>query len=160
MKKSVMITIGIVIAIVVIVGVFFAVFNKEKTAITASNFYETMSKKGYMVQDATSEFSEYGYVAKVHLALSSDEGYQIEFYELIDTEYANNFYENNKAIFEASEGNNASKTTVNLKNHSKFTLSTDGKYKVLSRIDNTVIYANVDEQYKDTVKDLLKELGY
>ena len=30
----------------------------------------------------------------------------------------------------------------------------------LTRIDNTVVYASVDEQYKDTVKDLLKEIGY
>ena len=119
-----------------------------------------MSKKGYMVQDATSEFAEYGYVAKVHLALSSNERYQIEYYELIDTEYAVAFYENNKAIFEASAENATTQTTVNLKNHSKYTLSTNGKYKVLSRIDHTVIYIDVDEEYKDEVKELLKELGY
>ena len=31
---------------------------------------------------------------------------------------------------------------------------------VVSRIDNTVIYVNVDNNYKDTVKDILDELGY
>ena len=31
---------------------------------------------------------------------------------------------------------------------------------VVSRIDNTVIYVNVDDNYKDTVKDILDELGY
>ena len=35
----------------------------------------------------------------------------------------------------------------------------NGKYMVVSRIDNTVIYVNVNDNYKDTVKDILKELG-
>lgn len=40
-------------------------------------------------------------------------------------------------------------------------LALDGeKYQVVSRIDNTVIYVDADEAYKDDVKDFLKQLGY
>ena len=31
---------------------------------------------------------------------------------------------------------------------------------VVSRIENTVIYLNVADEYKDTVKNILEELGY
>lgn len=49
---------------------------------------------------------------------------------------------------------------INGKNFQKYTLSTESKYKVISRIDNTVIYLNVDDNYKEEVKNVLKELGY
>ena len=41
-----------------------------------------------------------------------------------------------------------------------FSNVTNGKYKYLSRIDNTLVYVDVDESYKDIVKDIMKEIGY
>ena len=164
MKKSVIIAIiavVIVIAIVIaIVGVIFTNLNKEKTSITASSFYTTMSQKGYIVQDASSQFSEYNYIKHAYIAASKDYSYQIEFYELLDDSYATSFYNNNKSIFESSKENNSAETSVGLKNYSKYTLSSNGKYMVVSRIDNTVIYVDVDNNYKDTVNAILDELGY
>lgn len=160
MKKPVMIAIIAVVIILVILGVIFINLNKEKTSITASSFYTTMSQKEYSVQDATSQFSDYDYVQQVYIAASNDYSYQIEFYELSDDSYATSFYNNNKSIFESSKGNASAETSVSLKNYSKYTLSSSGKYSVVSRIDNTVIYVNVDDKYKDTVKAVLDELGY
>ena len=45
-------------------------------------------------------------------------------------------------------------------NNSKYTLKTKDEYKVVSRIEDTVIYADVDEKYEDEVKEILKEMGY
>lgn len=160
MKKPVIIAIIAVVIIVAIVGVIFINLNKEKTSITASSFYTTMSQKGYSVQDANSQFSEYDYIKQVYIAASKDYSYQIEFYELLDDSYAISFYNNNKSIFESSKGNTSAETSVGLKNYSKYTLSSNGKYMVVSRIDNTVIYVKVDDSYKDTVKSILNELGY
>lgn len=160
MKKPVIIAIIAVVIVVAIVGVIFVNLNKEKTSITASSFYTTMSQKGYSVQDANSQFSEYDYIKQVYIAASKDYSYQIEFYELLDDSYATSFYNNNKSIFESSKGNASTETSVGLKNYSKYTLSSNGKYMVVSRIDNTVIYVKVDDNYKDTVKAILDELGY
>lgn len=160
MKKPVIIAIIAIVIVVAIVGVVFISLNKEKTAITASDFYTTMSQKGYLVQDASSQFSDYNYVKKSYIATSKDYSYQIEFYELADDSYATSFYNNNKSIFESSKGNVSAETSVGLKNYSKYTLSSNGKYMVVSRINNTVIYVDVNDSYKDTVKSVLKELGY
>lgn len=119
-----------------------------------------MSQKGYSVQDASSQFSKYDYVKQAYIAISEDYSYKVEFYELLDDSYATSFYNNNKSIFESSKGNVSAETNVGLKNYSKYTLSSNGKYMVVSRIDNTVIYVDVDDNYKDTVKALLDELGY
>lgn len=165
MKKSVIITIivAVIIAAIIgvsIIGVIFINLNKEKDSITSSNFYTTMSQKGYTVQDANSQFSEYDYIKQAYIAANKDYSYQIEFYELLDDSYATSFYNNNKSIFESSKGNASTETNVELKNSSKYTLLSNSKYMVISRINNTVIYVKVDDSYKDTVKDILDELGY
>lgn len=36
-----------------------------------------------------------------------------------------------------------------MSNYSKYALSTSGEYKVVSRIENTAVYLNVDSSYKD-----------
>lgn len=130
--------------------------NKE--AISSSEFKSIMGSKGYDVQDATSQFSAYDYVKQVYIALNDE--YQIEFYELSDEDKAVSFFETNKTIFEDSKSSTSSQVSTSIGNHSKYALSSDESYKVVSRIDNTVIYLNVDEEYKDEVKDLLEDLGY
>ena len=160
MKKSIIIPLIAVAIIVTIVGIIFINLNKEKTSITASDFYTTMSQKEYNVQDSSNQFSEYNYVKQAYIAVSKNNSYQIEFYELEDDSYATQFYNNIKSIFESSKGTNSVESNVELKNYSKYTLSSNGKYMIVSRIDNTVIYVNVDNNYKDAVNSLLKDLGY
>jgi hypothetical protein len=162
-KKPVIIAIIAVVIVVAIAGMIFVnlnKLNKEKISITASSFYTTMSQKGYSVQDASSQFSGYNYVKQVYIAVSEDYSYQIEFYELLDDSYATSFYNNNKSIFESSKGNASTETSASLKNYAKYTLTSNGKYMVVSRIDNTVIYVDIDDNYKENVKDILNEIGY
>lgn len=160
MKKALFIILGIVLVLVIGVIALFSSLNKEKESMTASEFKTLMKGKGFVVSDATSQLSQYDYVEQVYVAAQSDYSYKIEFYELSDVEYATMFYNNNKSIFESTKGNASSETSVSMNNYSKYTLSTGGKYKVVSRIDNTVLYLNVDSSNKDVVKDLLEELGY
>ena len=51
-------------------------------------------------------------------------------------------------------------SSISGKNYSKYTLEANGKYSVVSKINNTILYVNVDSQYKDTVKDIIDEIGY
>ena len=132
----------------------------KKTAITSSDFKEKMESKGYTVEDATSQFSDYDYVKQVYIALNSDSEYQIEFYELSDNDNASSFFNNNRSTFEQSKSSSSSETSSSVGNTSKYTLTTNDKFKLLSRIDNTVIYLDVSEEYKSEVKDIIKELGY
>lgn len=132
----------------------------NKTAITSDDFKSKMESSGYTVQEATNQMSDYDYIKQVYIAISSDSTYQIEFYELSDNDYASSFFNNNKKTFEDSKSSGSTKTSVSVDNNEKYTLTTNGKFKVVSRIDNTVIYLNVDDNYKSSVKDVLKNLGY
>lgn len=164
MKKSIKVLIIVLVLFALLIGIaFVALFvnlNKEKTAITFNEFKVTMESKGYYVSDATSQFSQYNYITSATLAVDSNYSYKIEFYTLSDVNYATMFYNNNKTLFENSKGSSSAKTDVTSKNGAKYTLSSNNKYMVVSRIDNTVIFVNVDLQYKDTVQKLLKELNY
>lgn len=132
----------------------------NKTSITSDDFKNKMESNGYTVQDATNQMASYDYIKKVYIAISNDSTYQIEFYELSDSDYATNFFNNNKSIFEDSKSSVSTETSVNLGNHNKYSLTANDKFKVVSRIDNTVVYLDVDENYKSSVKDILDDLGY
>lgn len=159
--KIVLIVLAIVVAIVIIGVTLFFVLAKDKTPITADDFKTIMEEKGYIITDATYKFASYDeYINQVYIASSDDYSYQIEFYVIQDSEYAEMFYSSNKQVFENSKTSGYSQSSISLKNYSKYTLSTGEKYKVLSRVENTVIYVNADETYKDTIKAVLNELGY
>ena len=37
---------------------------------------------------------------------------------------------------------------------------TNNKYKVLTRVENTALYINIDSKYKENVNKIIKNLGY
>lgn len=163
-KKVLFIVLGVVLFFLIVgtIGVMAIInmANKQKTPITSSDFKTTMESKGYVVTDATSQFSGYDYVKKVYVAQSSDASYQIEFYQMSDESYAATFYSNNKSIFASSAGTSTGNTEFSGKNYSKYSLTSNGKYQYISRIDNTVVYLSVDSSYVDNAKDIVKKLGY
>ena len=156
--KKVLIIIGIIV--LVLVGVGFLAFNslnKEKVSISASTFNTTMENKGYIMTDTTSQFAQYeNYMKESYVAQKT--GYQIEFYELSSVEHAISMYNTNKTKFESQKSNASASATASMNNYSTYSLTTNGKYKYLSRIDNTLVYVDVDESYKDIVKDIMKEI--
>lgn len=160
MKKAIIALLIIGILILGAVGGLFWFLNIEKEPITASEFKAIMEGKDFKLIDGLAQFAEYDYIKEVYLALNQDDNYQLEFYELSDVENAMSFFNVNKEIFESKKSGTSSETTLNGKNYSKYVLSSDGEYMLLSRIDNTVIYVYEDLDLKDTINDLLDELGY
>ena len=160
MKKKYIIAIIVIFIIVALLIGIKLMTERTKTALTADEFKTIMSQKGYQITDATTQFSNSNYINKVYVAGNKKINYQIEFYDISDQTTAIEFFNNNETIFKNQKGSSAVETNVNGKNFQKYTLSTESKYKVISRIDNTVIYLNVDDNYKEEVKNALKELGY
>lgn len=130
----------------------------SKAKLEPEQFKSRMENEGFEIKDASKEMN-YDYIVKIYVAKKTN--YNIEYYNIIDEEYAAIFYQNNvefinnnivgdeKAVLEES-GNN----------YSKYTVVYDGRYKLVSRIDNTVIFLNVSDRYKDDIDDLIERLGY
>ena len=160
MKKAIIIIVVVFLIIFAIIGSVLMLFNKEKNSISSADFDTIMTQKEFSVRDATHQFSDFGYMKQVHFATSVDESLQIDFYETKDDESAIRFFRQKREQMELSKGNVSAQTSAEFKNNAKFTLSSNGKYKVVSRINNTVIYVSADEVNKDTIKTILKEIGY
>lgn len=134
--------------------------SSNKEALSIKKFSQIMQKEGFNIVSVKEHFSEYDYIKDVYLAVEKNNNYQIEFYELENAEYAISFYEVNKEIFKDSETDKNAHTNVDLIDSNRYTLITEDSYKVLSRKKNTVICVDVEKQYKDEIKTILKKLGY
>lgn len=134
--------------------------GESKKAVTADKFTSILESKGFVVTESSSAYSQYPEITESYIALSPDFKYQIEFLVADSVSNATYLYNTNKNKFELSKGNFAKNKSVEMANYATYSMISNGKYQVVSRIDNTLVYVNVDEQYKDEVQSVLSELGY
>lgn len=131
----------------------------NKTSITTNEFTTKTKNKNYTITNVKSQYASYEYIKEATVA-KSEEGFQIEFYVLDNKENAMNMFETNQKDFESNKQDNSLETSTAVGNYQKYSLLSNGYYMYICRIDNTLIYARVNETYKNTVKDLIKDLGY
>ena len=151
MKKKLLISL-------LILTLFFITGCTTKATLSVETFSRTMEKKGFTINDATAEFLTIPGVEKHLIAQSIDKGYQIQFYILDSEITAQSVYAQCKDKF-ASTGA-GSNTEVSSGNFQKYTQVNNGKYSVVSRISNTIIYVNADNIYQEQIKSILKDIGY
>ena len=160
MKKTVVILLALALALAA------AGCGAPRTAITAAQFTQKAEAAGYAVQNSAQQYQESGQDvedALIAVKLNEDEtaiAYQIEFVVVPTAEQAQGAYTTNKAAFDAAKGTSSASTNMALANYAYYYLQTNGKYMVISRIDNTFVYINADAEYKDDIKAFLKEIGY
>ena len=165
MSKNKKIIIGVVVGVIalILVGLaaFFALKNHKKTPISADEFYKTCSNKGYEMVDSVDQYDSIfgeGVVEESYIALG--ENHQIEFLDFADADDAVRVYKGEEEYLETLKGSGSASTSVSFNSYSKCTLTSNGKYHCVSRIEDTMIYIDIDEDYKDEVKETVKELGY
>ena len=163
-KKEKIALIIAIIWIVIVIGAIVAgifLFGKivkiTKNSITSEKFISIMEDNDFRVVDVTKQFENADIDVKEGYVAAKDD-YQVEFYTFKNEDDAETFYKINMAKFDTD----SAKTRIQLsgQNYSSFNVEANGKYKFLERINKTVIYLNVDDEYKGDVKDTLKELGY
>jgi hypothetical protein len=69
-------------------------------------------------------------------------------------------FNTNKSTFESYKGNSSSESSANMSNYSTYTLTSSGYYMHLCRVDNTLIYVRVKDDFKKDVQAVIKKLGY
>lgn len=145
----ILIFVGILVIAGIVVGAIVINKNLNKQPISATEFKKIMEEKDFEIIDAKeNQFKDYDYVKRAYVALEEDYDYKIEFYKLDEEDDAISFYKTNKEIFEDSKGSASVEKNISMGNNSKYTLKTSDEYKVVSRIENTVIYIDVDKNMK------------
>jgi len=146
------------LAILLAIAVFALAGCGSKTALTAEQFKSKMEAAGYEVQDATYQYE--GLVDQCFIAVKGNFEYQIEFYVVATESQAVGAYNQNKEQFQSKKSNASAETTKEVSNYGKYTLNTGGNYSVISRVDNTFIYIDASNDYRDEINKTLDSLGY
>jgi predicted small lipoprotein YifL len=131
----------------------------KKEPIDVEQFTKKAKDKGYDVVDVSKQYEKYEYIKSGTVA-SSNNKWQVELYILEDETGAKNMYNINKNKFNKEKHNSKTYSEVTMKNYSKYTLKANNKYMYLSRVDNTLIYCDVESKYEEEAKKFIKELNY
>jgi len=136
-----------------------------RDVIASDDFKSYMEDKGYEIVDSTDQYAGIGDVHKGYIALvdSNNDGeidYQIEWLEVKNIEDAILLFEQQKVVSESYKGNSSSESNVNRKNYSEYSITYNGIHINMIRVENTLVYVMCDEEYKDNVKEDMKQIGY
>ena len=133
----------------------------EKTPVSAETFSEKMEEAGLTINDQSEEAPEDFGTSEVKVAFEEGQ-YQIEYYAFEKEEDAESIYSSMQGQLEDTyeSANGTVKTSKNVGNYGSYKLSADGKYYVVSRIGNTLVYSATTSDYKNQVKKLVEDLGY
>lgn len=134
----------------------FSACSLTKTPITADEFSSKVTSWGYTVHDATKQYE--GQTLVTLVAIDSTQSYKIEFFEVSTQSQASGAFSQNKTTLDAIGSGTSSSASG--KNWAAFSKTAGGSYGYVSYIGNTFIYLRVPEEYKQVVKDVVKDLKY
>ena len=130
----------------------------KKTPQTTKGFTDIMEEAGFEVLDITEMYSDRGPVSSVIIA--RNENYQIDFYKLTDNNTAIGVFSNNKQIFDDEHSSKTFSTSVSSGNYDYYAFNAEGYFHMIARVDDTMLFCEAKEEYKDEILELVKKLGY
>ena len=132
-----------------------------KTPSDSNTFKAIAQEKGYTIEDALAQFSNYPEFKEVFIAYPSGHPFQIEFYVTDNADSATIIFNNQNNKIESKKGSVYSGASSNGKNYAKRTMTSDGKYTMVEYIENTLVYVPpTDSDNKAAIEEFLKELKY
>lgn len=151
--------------VLLVIVLFLCVFSLTgcgtKKSITANDFKTYMEKSGYYILDSTSQYKDSFTLKQGYIAINANRTYQIEFIEFNTIDEASKIYDINKNIMEGKKGQSISGyVDTTGENFSNYRVVTNGRYRVLSRINNTLIYVDEDQAYMNEINKIIKRLRY
>lgn len=142
------------ILIIVSLVIFLTACSGPKKPLDKNTAMDLLANEGFVVSDNVSYMED----KTIKTALSGHNGkYQIEYYIFDSEKRAKEAYNGNKKSFDANEKKAKEKKKDA---YNKYTQELTDTYNVLVRVDNTLIYASINIEYKKDLNKVLKELNY
>lgn len=130
----------------------------NKSVKTTDDFVKLAEEKKMKITNAIDQFGYVDFIEEANVATA--DGWQVEFYVLSDVVEAEGMYETNVAKFEDKKANSSTETSSEMGNYDSYGLTTAGFYMYVARVENTLIYLDVEEEYKEEAKAFIEEFGY
>ena len=155
----ILIIIGITI-IGIIIGI--SMINKKVNSIkeiTADQFKQRLSDKGYYISSSMNEQSP-KYLKTAYTAISKDQAYDIKFYEAeTDEDALKNVFLKEKETIE-KESNKKVEKDIKIKQYNYFKAEINNKIYIVIKNGKTVIITKIDKSKEKEVNQILKEFNY
>ena len=133
----------------------------DKTVLTPDQFMDIMVAEGYNIYDITAQTTDFEDIETVYAATTGEELYQIEFIKMADEESAEALFTGNKVGLEQYKEENAYiDYDLSLANFSTYKITVVERYVVVSRVEDTLIFINAPEEFKDEIDRIVSLLGY
>ncbi len=135
------------------------IFKGSYNSISKEEFKKILENKKYIVSDLTSTYKKEKYIDTFYVAKNNNIDYRISYISFNDEQAENEYYERLKLLLPANDSEKL-KNTKKIKNLEIYKLESNFKYLVISKIDNTIIYATVDNKNQKELNNDLNALGY
>lgn len=150
MKKIVL----VLISVILVVGLTGCVSSRT---ISEKKALDEFSKNGFTTLDITSELKD----VNIKSAYAVNNGkIQIEYYIYKNKEVAKKVYKYDKEEFKKTKSKRSKEKETSGKIYDKYTLTLSDTYDVVTRKDNTLIYASVSLNDMKVLKKMLGKIGY
>lgn len=159
-KKQIAITVSV---IAIMIGILLLIFGKYifKSKITAEEFetilgnYYTFSTESFLNYVESEEINEALFATNINYG-------RIEYYDFVNAKVASKKVDDMKSILAKSYKDDIKTKYFKFTfgNTEYFKIATNLEFVIISRIDNTLIFAYSDIEDQDDMEEILKELGY
>lgn len=131
--------------------------NKVKTAVNINSFENVVLSNNLSINKGSTSYDNVSYITDYSQVILG-EAFEMIVYS--DSEDADKVQKSHIESFNLLKSTAAQEIRDKGKNYYHYALISNGRYMVSTRVDNTLIFAKVLLQDKDTVDNILNELGY
>lgn len=146
---------AIIIVILLVLAMKFLI--KEKTSITAQDFFKMMATEDFAVDEISDDLEEYG-VSLEKAFKAHHSNCEIVFYELTSEEDAKTLFGVCKEEMKSSHYSSSMGSSEG--NYQIYETNTTDSWKYVIRVENTVLFVECDMDERPYVRDLLEKMGY
>ena len=130
-----------------------------KYHLTNDDFISIAAFEGYIVEENMQGYESYQYIKKIYYAINREDAYYVQYFEMIDAEYAKKFFEINKVELENIVSDNTYVKRINRSTYSLYHLENDEDYMLVLQCEDKVIYVVAPIEYINEIEDFLYHLG-
>ena len=130
-------------------------------AIDTARFLTAAEANGFTVADRTSDAKqELGDDSCREYYLAQRDGFSVHFARLDSVKNAKALFDGRRSEAEQDSGVSVVSVSMAGLNYQKYTTTRNGRYYTMTRVDDTFLYASVDQKDKDAVRSFFDRLGY
>jgi len=130
-----------------------------REVISAEEFTARMTEAGYTVHDFSDFMDDTDFGIEAFLVADA-EVFEVEFMVFETAESARSMYNQIRQEMDESRGRTASTRETNVANFNRFSMTTDGRFEAVTRVENTVLAVGTDAEFRDDVNAIFDLMGY